>query len=242
MKINDSPNGVSPRKRKKWDFDVTKCLVCSQPVGDKTSTPMEILQKIYGYVKERIEYGNTSIIDFWETICDVNLGDIISSGCVYHRTCYADIGNKTKRDRCKKRYEKYLKNKDASLTRRSSGRPTGESDTSSAEPNRMLRSQLSGYDRNACVICQRNDGVLHKVSTIPMGQKLFECVSLIQKKVAELRLNSVCNPADAVANDVLYHRKCYVYLKRQAWKDISSEFQDVDNKARVVADIEYKLS
>ena len=63
-----------------------------------------------------------------------------------------------------------------------------------------------------------------------------------------IRLNSVCNPADAVANDVLYHRKCYAYLKRQAWKDISSEFQDVDNKARVVADIEilnlveYKLS
>ena len=28
---------------------------------------------------------------------DVNLEDIISSGCVYHRTCYAEVGNKTKR-------------------------------------------------------------------------------------------------------------------------------------------------
>ena len=199
MKINDSPNGESPRKRKKWDFDVTKCLVCSQPVGDKTSTPsLEVLQKIYGYVKERIEYGDTSIIDFWETIRGVNLEDIISSGCVYHRTCYADVGNKTKRDRCKQRYEKSLKNKDASGTRRSSGRPTGESDTSSSEPNRMLRSQQSGYDRNACVTCQRNDGVLHKVSTIPMGQKLFECASIIQKKDVEIRLNSVCNPAEVL--------------------------------------------
>ena len=112
----------------------------------------------------------------------------------------------------------------------------------------MLRSQQSGYDRNACVICQRNDGVLHKISTIPMGQKLFECASLIQKKDVGIRLNSVCNPADAVADDVLYHRKCYVYLKRQAWKDISSELQDVVHKARVVANIEilnlveYKLS
>ena len=128
--------------------------------------------------------------------------------------------------------------KDASVTRRSTGRPTGLPDTSSSEPKRMLRSQQIEYDKNACVICQRKDGVLHKVTTIPMGQKLFEFTSSFQKKDVEIRLNSVCNPADAVANDALYHLKCYVYLKRQADKDISSELQDVDHKGRVVADIE----
>ena len=67
--MNDPPNDESPRKRKKWDFDVTKCLVCSQPVGDKTSSSsLEVLQKIYGYVKERIEYGDASVKDFWENI------------------------------------------------------------------------------------------------------------------------------------------------------------------------------
>ena len=217
--MDDPPDGEIPRKRKKWDFDATKCIVCAQPAGDKTSTPsLEVLQKVYVYVKERYEYGDASVKEFWETICEVNLEDIVSSGCVYHRSCYADVGNKTKRDRSKQRYEKSLKMKDGSVTRRRSGRPAGLIEKGNAEQPRVLRSQQVGYDRNTCLICQRKDGVLHKVSTFAMGQKLFECASLLQKKDTEIRLNSVCNPADAVANDVLYHLTCFVYLKRQAGK------------------------
>lgn len=112
----------------------------------------------------------------------------------------------------------------------------------------MLRSQHIEYDRKACVICQQKVGEMHKVSTIPMGQRLFEYASSIEKKDVEIRLNSVCNPSDAVANDVLYHLKCYVHLQREAGKNASTDFIDVDHKARVVADIEilnlveYKLS
>ena len=228
----DGPSdGETPRKKKKWDFDSTKCIVCRQTAGEKTSAPsLDVLQKIHSYVKERHEYG-ASVKEFWEAICDVNLKEIISSGCVYHRSCYADVGNKTKRDRCKQRNEKLLKTKECGVTRRHSVKPIGAVVKDSEEPSRMVQSQQVAYDRDTCVICQRKDGVLHRVSTFTMGQKLFECASLLQKKDIEIWLNSVCNPIDAVANDILYHLRCFVYLKRQAGKDVV-------HKAKVVADIE----
>lgn len=72
-----------PPKMRKWEFDISKCLVCLQPVDNKVSSPsLEVLQKVYGYTKERIEYGDTTIREFWETIRDVNPADIVSSGCV----------------------------------------------------------------------------------------------------------------------------------------------------------------
>ena len=52
-----------------------------------------------------------------------------------------------------------------------------------------------------------------------------------------MRLNSVCDPSDAVANDVQYHLKCRIYLQRKTNKDDNSNVQEI-NVARVTSDIE----
>ena len=56
-----------------------------------------------------------------------------------------------------------------------------------------------------CIICQKEGGILHKVETKPKGLKMFEVAKKIDDKSFFIRLNTLCNAADAVANDVQYH-------------------------------------
>ena len=72
---------------------------------------------------------------------------------------------------------------------------------SNTEMLQFLRSEKAGYDKNACAVCKRKDGVLYKVLTFAMDQKLLECDCLLQKKDVEIKLNSICNRVDTVAND-----------------------------------------
>ena len=68
-------------------------------------------------------------------------------------------------------------------------------------------------------MCQFPEGTLHKVETTLTGHTIFECASFLKDKSLEIRLNSVSNPADAVANDVIYHLRCYINLRREAGKE-----------------------
>ena len=78
-----------------------------------------------------------------------------------------------------------------------------------------LRSSHPTYDRNACIMCQSPEGILHKVETTLTGHTIFGCASFLKDKSLEIRLNSVSIPADAVANDVIFHLRCYINLKRE---------------------------
>ena len=53
-----------------------------------------------------------------------------------------------------------------------------------------------------CIISQKERGVLYKVETKPKQLKMFEVAKKIDDKSFFIRLNTFCNAADAVANDV----------------------------------------
>ena len=40
---------------------------------------------------------------------------------------------------------------------------------------------------------------------------MFEVAKKIDDKSFFIRLNTLCNAADAVANDVQYHQRCWLY-------------------------------
>ena len=45
---------------------------------------------------------------------------------------------------------------------------------------------------------------------------MFEVAKKIDDKSFYIRLNTLCNAADAVTNDVQYHQHCWLYAQRNA--------------------------
>ena len=109
-----------------------------------------------------------------------------------------------------------------------------------SSPRHTRLSQLP-YDRDSCIMCQVPGGKLHKVEFTKTGKKMLECTSKLKGKSLHVSLNSVCDPSDAVANDVQYHLKCWIYwiyLQRKTNKDDNSNVQEINNVAQVTSDIE----
>ena len=245
--MGDDQAPSSPKK-KKVEISADKCIRCMCSGGKKDTTvpTLTTLKKVLGYVKERYDYEDPTVTEFWERISDHDPESLVAKNCFYHRRCYADIGNVDKRDMAKERYSRSISEKSVEITRRKSGRPKISSNQREQEVaenrkgvrERSLRSSHPTYDRNACIICQSPEGILHKVETTLTGHTIFECASLLKDKSLEIRLNSVSNPADAVANDVMYHLRCYIYLKRDAGKEDSENIQNLVDTAQIIADIE----
>ena len=59
-----------------------------------------------------------------------------------------------------------------------------------------------------CIICQKEGGILRKVETKPKGLKMFEVAKKIDNESFFIRLNTLCNAADAAASDVQYCQCC----------------------------------
>lgn len=59
----------------------------------------------------------------------------------------------------------------------------------------------------------------------------------LQDKSLFMGLNEIPNAEDAVANDVLYHRVCWVLAQRKAKIEVTSP-QELENISQIVADIE----
>ena len=57
-----------------------------------------------------------------------------------------------------------------------------------------------------------------------------------------IRLNTLCNAADAVANDLQYHQRCCLYAQRNAKKRSNTHCDtdsiEIDDNSRVISDIE----
>ena len=133
---------------------------------------------------------------------------------------------------------------DANVSRRKAGRPIKSTlndefgqGIQESSPRHTCSSQLP-YDRDSCIICQVPGGKLHKVEFTKTGKKMLECASELENKSLHVRLNSVCDPSDAVANDVQYHLKCWIYLQRKTNKDDNSNVQEINNVGQVTSDIE----
>ena len=105
------------------------------------------------------------------------------------------------------------------------------------EAPRLLRSKSQPYFKELCIICQQQGGKLHKVETIHIGQRMLKVAKELPDQSFCLRMNSIPNSADAVANDVQYHLKCWILAERSTQVN-PDEIQIFDDTERVVADIE----
>jgi hypothetical protein len=82
--------------------------------------------------------------------------------------------------------------------------------------------------------------VLHTVAFKRTGQRMLEVAKQLEDQSFFLRLNTIPNADDAIANDVEYHRLCWGRAQCQissTAKDLH-DIQNFDNIDRVLADIE----
>ena len=86
----DPDHGQSPPKKKKVDICPDKCIVCMRPPGKKSTTvpALHTLKSVLKLVKERYEYGDSSVKEFWERIANEDPEFIAAQKCFYHRCCY----------------------------------------------------------------------------------------------------------------------------------------------------------
>ena len=102
---------------------------------------------------------------------------------------------------------------------------------------RLLRSKSQPYFKELCIICQQQGGKLHKIETIHIDQRMLKVAKELPDQSFYLRMNSIPNSVDAVANDVQYHLKGWILAERFIQVN-PDEVQVFNDTKRVVADIE----
>ena len=155
----------------------------------------------------------------------------------YHKECYKEVTNKTKIERSKQRSEKDR----ANLSDQTDGQETTMEQQIEKPPDeqnvRNLGSQGVIFKKDRCIFCQEKVGVIHKVAYMATGSKILDVTEKLQDMPLLLRLNNIPNASDAFANDVQYHRKCWVASQRKANVEELLP-QELENVHRIFADIE----
>jgi hypothetical protein len=173
--------------------------------------------------------------DYFDRMDKIGLETLVEK-FIYHTQCYKHVTNKTNKNRAREKFES-KKNKIQTPSTPESVEISVKLVTSSEK--KKLRSSSEPFIKHSCIICQESEGVLHKVQTMRTGQRMLEVSKLLQDQSFFLRLNSVPNAADAVANDVQYHLKCWVLAQRNVHKqEIDSTTPEIDDVTRILADIE----
>ena len=186
--------------------------------------------KLVASIRRRAGYGEEKMI-----LCSNRLQalGLAEKTYRYHKECYKEITNKTKIERIKKSFEKFQGN--------SSNVKDEQNETVKQRPKvqdkRNMRSQGVVFNKDRCIFCQEQDGIIHKVAYLTTGAKMLDVAEKLQDIPLLLRLNNIPNASDAIANDVQYHRKCWVMAQRKS-KVKESTPQELDDVNRVVADIE----
>ena len=85
-------------------------------------------------------------------------------------------------------------------------------------------------------------GPLHKVAYTLTGESMLNFAHKMNDPGFLIRLNVVPNAADAVANDVQYHLKCWVNAQRSVANDSCDPIQEMNGIDSVLADIEIIMS
>ena len=71
---------------------------------------------------------------------------------------------------------------------------------------------------------------------------MFEVAKKIDDKSFFIRLNTLCTAADAIASDVQYHQRCWLYAQRNAKKinitHCDTDSIEIDDTSRIISDIE----
>ena len=175
----------------------------------------------------------------WESLRDATAEQFLELKYFYHQICYKSVTNKTDIARLKDRYEK--RGNTTPVVGRPLLNPSQEPDNNTVsiefEP-KPLRSQSIIYDKNSCIICQQSGGPLHKVAYTQTGESMLNVAQKINDPGFLIRLNSVPNAADAIANAVQYHLKCWVNAQRSVANYSSDLIQEMNDIDSVLADIE----
>ena len=165
--------------------------------------------------RERAEYGDTKVFEFVEGNKNLCADDLLNNKACYHKKCYSEFTNIEKRNRAIQRYIDALEQGQATIIKQKAGRSS--SNTLEIENEvRQLRSQSIQYNKDICIICQSPSGTTHRVETLETGKLMFFVGNKVSNKDFFLRLNSIPNPEDGVANDVRYHLSCWVKAKKEA--------------------------
>ena len=90
------------------------------------------------------------------------------------------------------------------------------------------------------MICQEEGGKLRKVAVKSTGKRMLDVAKCLSNKDFFIQFNTIPLAEDAIANDVEYHLKCWVAIKREVQNDIlnvQDEIQELEDVNRVIADI-----
>ena len=89
-------------------------------------------------------------------------------------------------------------------------------------PTKSLRSSTDPYiKKKLCIICNKSkiSENTHKVKKTKKGLIMILEAKKIEDKSFFIRLNTITNSEDDLANDVIYHHQCWVYKLCEASKD-----------------------
>ena len=91
-----------------------------------------------------------------------------------------------------------------------------------------------------CIICQKRktSDDTHKVKTMRKGIRVLQVAKEIEDKGFFIRLDTIPNPEDAFADDVIYYQSCWIYKQREASKDKKTFDENHNDKGKVKSDIE----
>ena len=195
----------------------------------------EFIEKLVSAFEERVEYGDESLPSSASCIIDTPLQRLYDNKATYHSECYKAITNKSKIDRLKMKAKS--SNPSAANETQSKESCSQQNPRPNEQSKRDLRSSNFGYDKQLCVICQKKGGTLRKVMYKEMGVNMLLVAKAMEDKAFFIRLNTIPNACDAVANDVMYHLACWVMAQRAA-KDDGQQTENIEDISRVLADIE----
>ena len=176
---------------------------------------------------ERNSYGDKTFIVCHENLKQTTAVSLVNGKAFYHQNCYKSVVNKTNIST-------------PNLEAKSPEIPLSITPEIPSAETKTLRSKGSFFDKSYCIICQKSGGKLHKVAYISTGSNMVKVAQQLTDQSLFIKLNSVPDAADAVANDVQYHLTCWVTIQRKASKTSVSdiEIQEIDDVNKVVADIE----
>ena len=162
---------------------------------------------------------------------------VLKKTCKIMKNVYKDSTNKTNTKRSKQRYEKMLALGNLPNVTNNQVVQKDERSEENTVEKQTFRSQAAIFKKDRYIICQEENWKIHKVSYKTTGPKMLAVAKKLEYKLLFLRLNQIPNAEDAIANDVQYHRMCWVLAQRKANIEASSP-QELENINRVVADIE----
>jgi len=122
----------------------------------------------------------------------------------HHTECYKRITHCKCLERLGKRHSEFIANNPYAepLEDDETEYLDEESVTSVEEKYLRSKTQNQGYNKELCIICQTVGGKLREAEFLETGRKMLQVSKSLANQDFFIRMNSIPNPDNAVANDV----------------------------------------